>query len=203
MTALAAPPQLPPPGALPMRPFTVDEYHRLIETGILTDEDAVELLEGWIALKMPRNPPHDAVLSRLLNRILGPRLPGGWFCRGQSAMSTADSAPEPDVAVVRGDEFDYLNRHPTAADMALVVEVADTTLARDRGLKARIYARAGVPVYWIVNLGDAVVEAYTDPTGPAGEPAYRRRQDFAAADVLPLLLEGREVGTIPVRELLP
>src|SRR4051794_31502732 len=107
MTLLAPPPLTSArPPALPLRKFTVDEYQRMIRAGILTDEDTVELLKGGIVKKMPRTPPHDAVVARLINKVLAPRLPADWFCRGQSAMQTATSQPEPDVAVVRGTEFD-------------------------------------------------------------------------------------------------
>src|SRR5439155_4907471 len=143
---------------LPLRRFTVDEYQRMIRAGILTDEDAVELLEGWIVLKMPRNPPHDAIVARLINKLLTPQLPAGWFCRGQSAIQTASSQPEPDVAVVRGSEFDYLDHHPGPTDIAVVIEVADSSL--DRDVKSSTYARAGLRAYWIVNLPERQLEVY-------------------------------------------
>ena len=146
MTVMSSTPGLPavvPP--LPVRRFTVDEYHRLIEIGVLSEDDDVELLEGWIVPKMGRTPLHDAVISWILNRVLTPRLPNGWFCRGQSAITIAGSEPEPDVSVVGGSELDYHNRHPAAAELALVIEVADSTLTRDRVFKTQIYASAGVP----------------------------------------------------------
>ncbi len=205
MTTALAPPlaaRIPQLG-LPLHRFTVAEYQQMIRAGILTDADAVELLEGFIVAKMPRNPPHDAILSRLINKILSPRLPGGWFCRGQSAIQTDASQPEPDVAVVRGEEFDYLGRHPVPGDMALVVEVADSTVERDRDVKGPIYARAGVPVYWIVNLPDRRVEVYRDPTGPAVEPAYRSRQDIGTDGHVPLVIDDQEVAHIPVQEMFP
>ncbi len=186
-----------------MRRFTVDEYHRMIHAGILTEDDRVELLEGWIVAKMPRNPAHDTALA-LVQAALSAVLPPAWICRGQSAVTTADSEPEPDMAVVRGPIRRYATGHPGPADMGLVVEVADSTLARDRTLKARLYARAAVPVYWIVNIPDRQIEVYTDPSGPdAADPAYRQRRDFAADDAVPLVLEGRTTATIPVSELLP
>jgi Uma2 family endonuclease len=188
---------------VPVRRFSVDEYHRMIETGILTDEDQVELLEGWIVPKMPRNPPHDAVISIVHNRVIGPRLPDGWFCRGQSAVTTPDSEPEPDLAVIRGTEYDYLSRHPGPKDMALVIEVADTTLRRDRTIKLRLYARARVPIYWIINIPKARIDAHTAPSGPSSAPAYGEHHSFGRTKTIPLILDGREVAQIPVRELLP
>ncbi|HVS34383.1 MAG TPA: Uma2 family endonuclease [Gemmataceae bacterium] len=194
--AFALPPE-------PMRRFTVNEYHRMIHAGILTEDDPVELLEGWIVAKMPRNPAHDTAVA-LVQAALSAILPPQWICRGQSAVTTSDSEPEPDVAVVRGPIRRYATTHPGPADTGMVVEVADSSLARDRTLKARLYARAAVAVYWIVNIPDRQIEVYMDPTGSdAAEPSYQQRRDFAADAAVPLVLEGRTIATIPVAELLP
>ncbi len=184
-----------------MRRFTVDEYHRMIHSGILKEDDPVELLEGWIVAKMPRNPPHDVAVA-LAQAALSAVLPPAWICRGQSAVTTADSEPEPDVAVVRGPIRRYVTSHPGPADMGLVVEVADSTLTRDRTLKARLYARAAIPVYWIVNIPDRQIEVYSDPTD-AGESHFQQRSDFIGSGAVPLVLEGRAIATIPVADLLP
>jgi Uma2 family endonuclease len=203
MSTIIAPPGAFAPPPEPMRRFTVDEYHRMLHTGILKEDDPVELLEGWLVAKMTRNPAHDTALA-LVHAALSAALPPAWVCRGQSAVTTSDSEPEPDVAVVRGPIRRYATSHPGPADTGMVVEAADTTLARDRTLKARLYARAAVPVYWIVNIPDRQIEVYTDPTGPgAAEPTYRQRRDFAAGAAVPLVVEGRVVATIPVAELLP
>ncbi len=82
--------------------------------------------------------------------------------------------------IVRGARRDYADRHPSPADPAPVVEVADTTLQRDRTLKQRVYARAGVPRYWIVNLPEQQIEVYSDPIGPDELPVYRERHDYTA-----------------------
>jgi Uma2 family endonuclease len=192
--------ELPP---LPVRRFTVEEYHQMIDSGILTDEDRVELLEGWIVPKMTRNPPHDTVIALLHNRVLGPRLPEGWYCRGQSAVTTEDSEPEPDLAVIRGTERDHLKRHPGPKDMGLVIEVADTSIRRDRTIKLRLYARAGIPHYWIVHLPKAQVEVYSEPSGPVDEPTYGGRRNYGKTRTVPLILDGEVVSHIPVREMLP
>lgn len=201
--AIGAPswnPFQPPP--FPVRRFTVDEYHRMIQAGLLTEDDRVELLEGWIVLKMPRNPLHDATVE-IADEALRPRLPVGWSVRVQSAISTPESEPEPDLAVVRGGARDYLSRHPGPADIGLLIEVSESSLVRDRDEKGRLFARAGIPCYWIINLVDARVEAYTDPTGPAANPVFRQRQDYGPADSVPLLLGGQVIGLIAVRDLLP
>ena len=187
---------------LPLRRFSVDEYHRMIQAGILTEDDPVELLEGWIVQKMPHNPPHDGTIQ-VVNRAISRRLPETWETRIQSVVTTGDSEPELDVAVVPGPTTRFLLRHPGPADVALLIEVADSTLAADRQDKGRLYARAGFGCYWIINLPERQLEVYTDPTGPDPSPVYRRRQDFRPGDTVPLMVEGNPVAQIPVRELLP
>jgi Uma2 family endonuclease len=190
------------PPSLPVRRFTVDEYHRMIQAGILTEDDAVELLEGLVVPKMPRNPTHDGTIE-IVAEAVRCRLPAGWRVRGQSAITTMDSEPEPDVAVVPGSVRSHLQHHPGPQEIGLLIEVSDATLARDRNEKARMYARAGIVCYWIINLIDRQVEVHTDPTGPGPNPVYRQRQVYAGATSVPLVIGGQEVAQIPVSELLP
>src|SRR4051812_36814523 len=130
--------------------LSVDQYHAMIRAGILTEDDPAELLEGVLVQKMPKNPAH--VLAKLLLvEALRKILPAGWFVNDQDPVTTRDSEPEPDVAVSRGSPRDYPTRHPGPKDTPLVVEIADSSLRRDRGLKKRLYARARIPEYWIVN----------------------------------------------------
>lgn len=185
-----------------MRTWTVDEYHTLIRAGVFAKDERFELLEGWIVPKMSRNPPHDAAMDQTQDQ-LRPRLPNGWRMRIQSAITTADSEPEPDIAVVRGTARDYSSNHPVPTDIALIIEVAESSLTEDRRDKARIYARAGVAVYWIINLVDSQLEVYTDPTGPASVPAYRKREDFKPEQSTPLIIDGQLIAEVPVRDLLP
>jgi Uma2 family endonuclease len=105
--------------------------------------------------------------------------------------------------VVRGDSNDYLHRHPGPAEIGLVVEVSEATLHLDRTVKKRLYAEAGVAVYWLVNLVEKLVEVYGEPSGPTAEPDFRRRESFALTDSVPLLLDSTEVGRIAVKDLLP
>jgi Uma2 family endonuclease len=174
----------------------------MIECGILTDDDPVELLEGWLIPKMPKNPPH-VLATELTADKLDAMKPAGWHVRRQDPVTTDDSEPEPDVALVRGERRNYADRHPGPADLALVVEVADTTLERDRTVKKRTYARAAIPAYWIVNLVSRSVEVFTDPSGPSEQPDFRSRVERSEGELVPLAIAGREVGAIPVRDLLP
>jgi Uma2 family endonuclease len=180
--------------------FSVSRYQRMVETGILTAEDTVELLENYLVLKMPRNPPHDSTVQRMLRPLLTV-LPAEWDLRIQSALTLADSQPEPDFAIVRGTAANYEQHHPSPAEVGLVIEVADTSLLRDQRDKARIYARAGIPAYWIVNLIDRRLECYTQPSGADVAPSYGTVQTYQSGDDLPLVLEGTTVGLIPVARL--
>jgi Uma2 family endonuclease len=185
-----------------MAKFSVERYQRMIEAGILDDEDKVELLEGYVVLKMPRNPRHDNAIDRIVD-VLYPLRPTGWRIRVQCAIRLSDSQPEPDIAMVRGDLTRFETAHPTAADVGLLIESADTSLQRDIADKARIYARAGIPAYWVLNLVDRRVEVFTRPSGPTAAPVYADHQVFHPGDTVPLVLDGVTVAAIPVAELLP
>jgi Uma2 family endonuclease len=182
--------------------FSVARYQRMIETGILTPEDKVELLENYVVLKMPRNPLHDGTIDLLTAAFPG-RVPLGWLLRIQQTLVLSDSQPEPDFAIVRGTPRTYLARHPAAADAGLVIEVADSSLLRDQRDKTRIYARGGILCYWIVNLVDQRLEVYSQPSGPTAVPAYGAFQTYQPGDAVPLVLDGNTVGTVPVADLLP
>jgi Uma2 family endonuclease len=180
----------------------VERNHAMIRAGLLTDDDPIELLEGWFVAKMRKSPPHSYATGEF-RHVIEVMLPPDWHVYSHDPITTADSEPEPDGLVVRGGLRDYADRHPGPEDVALVVEIADVTLTRDRMLKKRIYARAAVPVYWIVNLVDRQIEVYTDPTGPAEEPTYRQRQDYPADAQVPVVVGGAEVGRLTVADLLP
>jgi Uma2 family endonuclease len=183
--------------------LSVAEYHRLIELGVLTEDDNVELIEGYLVQqKTPHGPPHDGTLHRALD-CLTRFLPSGWDLRIRCAITLAESEPEPDLAVVREDPDGYLKRHPGAADVSLVIEVADSTLDGDRVDKGRVYARNGIPCYWILNVADHQVEVYTAPSDPTASPTYAQRQDYRAGDTVALVLDGNAVAQLPVRDLLP
>ncbi len=182
--------------------FSVARYQRMIEVGILNAEDKVELLENCVVLKMPKNPPHDGTID-LVKAVLFPALPAGWLLRIQQTIVLSDSQPEPDFAIVRGSARSYLNRHPGVADSGLLIEVADSSLLRDQRDKTRIYARAGIPCYWIVNLVDQRLEVYTQPSGPTAVPAYGAFLTLQTGDTVPLVLDGNSVGSLAVADLLP
>ncbi|MBL8794428.1 MAG: Uma2 family endonuclease [Planctomycetia bacterium] len=190
----------PPP--YPIWKFTVNEYHQLIQLGVLSEDDRVELLEGWLVPQMPRNTQHDVTIDKSQDALRS-QLPAGWRLRVQSAITTSDSEPEPDFAVVPGPPERYLAHHPFPQDIGMLIEVSDTSLDRDRNRKGPLYAGANIPIYWIINLIEAQVEVYTDPTGPAAVPGYRQRQDFKPGGSVPLVIGGQVVGQVAVSDLLP
>lgn len=186
--------------AVPTAPIwrlSVAQYHEMIAAGILSETDPVELLEGWLVTKMPKNPKH-SLATQLLGEMLARLLPAGWFVNIQEPITTADSEPEPDVAVVRGERRDYAERHPMPDEVALVVEVFDSTLSSDRTLKARRNARAGIPHYWLLNLNERQLEAHSDPA----EGAYRQRAIYAADASAPVIIAGRTLGQVAVSAVL-
>jgi Uma2 family endonuclease len=188
------------PADLLVRRFTVDEYHRMIEAGIITPEHRVELLEGWIVEKMGQNPPHSGVVRRL-NRFLSKVLPDDFLISGQLPVTLKTSEPEPDYTIIRGPDDRYDSRHPGADDVLLVIEVSNASLAKDRGTKARIYAKAGIPEYWIFNVADRTVEAYTEPRAGRA-PHYKKLTTYDRTEKLPLILDGNKIADLPLPELL-
>ena len=147
---------------LTIRKFTVDQYHQLGELGVLTPDDRVELLEGWIVEKMNHGPAHGFAIQ-FLSIWLNSQLPNGWICRCQLPITAPRSEPEPDLAVVCGCITDFRNRHPSGNDCRLVIEVSDSSLQKDRA-KAAIYFLAGAKEYWIINLEAKSVECYLNVT---------------------------------------
>lgn len=188
-----------------VRRWTADEYQKMIEIGVLQESERIELLEGWIVHKMPSNTPHDTALQKCQKRIRAV-LPSGWDLREQKAVAIGGSLPEPDCAIVAGDEDSYLQSKPEAADIAFLVEVADSSPYIDRKLKVGLYARASIAVYWIVNLIDRQVEVYSNPTGVTDPPeaaGYRTTQVYREADSVPVVIGGQTVAQLHVVELLP
>jgi Uma2 family endonuclease len=180
--------------------MTVDEYERLVAAGAL-DNSQIELIDGFLAKKMGKKPRH-STRSERLRRLLeqNPPLLQGWHVRQEQPVRIPDfDEPEPDLVIARGDVEDYDERHPGPGDVALIIEVADSSLARDQGTKWLAYARGGIPVYWIVNLIDHQVEVYSDP-GPDG---YRSSRIFKRGRYVPVLIDGLERGRIAVADVLP
>ena len=185
--------------AVPSEPtrMTVERYFGLVEAGVLSEDDRVELLEGVVVAMTPSNPPHAAgvaMATEALIRAIGGRA----HVRPQlSLVFGRRSVPEPDLAVVPGSAADYASAHPTTA--WLVIEIADASLKQDRLTKGAIYAAAGIPEYWIVNLRDSVVEVMRDP-----DPAQARWRDVRSVGPdAQLELVALPGASVAVADLLP
>jgi Uma2 family endonuclease len=154
--------------ATPTKRWTRIEYDRLIEKGVFGPKDRIELLGGLLVVREPQGGPH-AMGVRMVEEALRGVFAAGWDVRGQLPVALDDdSEPEPDISVVPGSFRDYPQAHPARA--VLIVEVAESSLRLDRDEKGSLYARAGVPDYWIVNLVDHVLEVYRDPATDVGAP---------------------------------
>lgn len=147
----------------PVRLWTIDDYHRIIEANILTSEDHVELLEGQILQMSPQQPPHAATTQRASD-YLRDLLAGKAIIRVQLPITLRpNSEPEPDVAVVRINPDEYQESHPTPDDIFLVIEVADASLSIDRKQKASTYARAKIADYWVLNVSKRQAHVFREP----------------------------------------
>ncbi len=179
--------------------ITVNEYERIIEAGALEDPSRVELIDGEMVDKMGKKAEHSYTAKEVLKALDG-RLSAGWTSRKEEPVRIPDyDEPEPDVAIVRGSDADYEHRIPTAADVALLVEVSDSTLVQDRGKKLLVYAKGRIPVYWIVNLVDRQVEVYSRP----GKNGYRSHKIFASGEQVPVAIGGQKLPPIAVDSILP
>jgi len=182
--------------------LTARQFTKMCEAEVFGD-DRVELLGGML-VAMTQYPPHVytvLTLGRDLNQLL-PR--DHWSVREAKPIRSGPRwLPLPDIAVTRGSAKSFLARILTPADLILLVEVADTTYAKDRGVKWRRYADACVPIYWIANLPKNQFEVYTDPAGSGKVAAYRQCQIYGRDDQVPLIVDGREVGRIAVKDILP
>ncbi len=186
--------------------LSVSQYHAMLDAGIIDEDTQIELLEGILVAKMAKNPPH-RISTKLIRQALENITPEGWYVDSQEPITLGNSEPEPDIVIVRGKTTDYRDRHPAASDIALVIEVSDATLERDRTIKQRIYARAGIAIYWILNLRDRQLEVYTQPINQAGsEPKYEHCQIFQEAESVTVCWQDgecdREFGSITVQNLL-
>jgi hypothetical protein len=184
-----------------LRPFTPAEYHKMLDLGIISREEKLELLDGYLVLKMSQNPPHRAAMTRLMYWLTA-RLPSGWVFMVNSTVEFSLREPEPDGSIVRGSLSDFDTRQPTAADFGIVIEVSDSTLDMDRTGKGGLYARENLPRYWIVDVVDKQIEVYTDPDQSAKPPVYRTRTDYKPGTDVPIVLDGRTAGTVPVSDLI-
>jgi Uma2 family endonuclease len=184
--------------------LSLEKYEAMVKSGLFTKRDRLELVEGILVAKMTQHPPHAAVCE-MIRDALNRKLPSGWHVRGEKPLRipTRESLPEPDLVVARGVVRDYLERHPEPADVALVVEVADSSLHDDRNVMSRVYGGGEVALYWIVNLIEKQVEVYSRPSGPSEPIGYRHCEVYRPDQEIPFVIAGTAVGPIAVADLLP
>jgi Uma2 family endonuclease len=175
-----------------VRPLKRAEYDRLVELGVFEDE-RVELLQGVLVEMSPQDPGHAYVISQL-HQVLDRQVPAGWVVRAQFPLALGDdSEPEPDLAIV--PDGDYRRAHPSRA--ILIIEVAGSSIRKDRELKAALYARAEVDEYWIVDLTNGTVELYREPVdGTYRVREVRGRGQVVTSSRLPALM-------VPVDDFMP
>lgn len=168
----------------PIRRLSVDEYHKIGENGILKDDERVELIDGVIVEMSPKGTKHSAVVSKLSAPFYELVLQDKVLLRVQDpVVLTDDTEPEPDLALVKPRTDAYMEKHPHSDDVWLLIEVADTSLEKDREIKLRIYAASGIPEVWVVNLVENIIEVYREPLLlPDGTAGYRTRTNFVKGD---------------------
>jgi Uma2 family endonuclease len=189
--------------SLPLRRWiTRTEFEALMEAGVFPREERLELLAGELTRREPVNTAH-AVAVVLVSEALQQVLPKNLHLRTQLPLALSDyDEPFPDLAVVSGSPRDYLAQHPTSA--LLVVEVSEASLKTDREVKGSLYASAGIPEYWILNLRERVLEVYREPAADARAvygAAYRQQRIYTTGEpVSPLCAPD---ATLAVEQLLP
>jgi len=195
------------PATAEIVPLTVAQYHRMIEAGILAAGEPIELLDGLLVHKdrgpgMTVNPIHASVLDQLTT-LLAPVLTKlSVYLRVQNPITIPPRhEPEPDAAIVRGRPGDYARKHPGPADVSCVIEIADTSLERDRTVKRRIYAGAGIRQYVLIDIAGRRVELYEEPD--AASEGYRNRAALRGDDPVPFLLPDGGRHEVRAQEILP
>lgn len=162
-------------------PISVEEYDQMIEHGILTGDDKVELLNGVIIEKMPKGTKHSSANDRL-TRFFYKLLDDKVIVRNQNPIwLDAFSEPEPNIVLASLDEKFYADRHPTPEDILLIIEVSDTTLGRDRFAKGLAYAKAGIRQYLVLNVQEETVEDYRNPNadGYGSKQTFQKGESFS------------------------
>ena len=184
---------------LPQHRFTTEEYHRMAETGVLQPDARVELLEGEIWDRSPIGPFHGGV-TKYLNAFFSAQARGRWLLGVQDPVRLDQySEPEPDLMLLRPAADFYRSRHPRPQVVFLLIEVADTTAEKDRGVKLPLYSKAGIPEVWIIDLQELTIEIYREPhlTGYSSSTVLRPGAQASPAafpdvslDVATLLKQG-------------
>ena len=166
--------------ATDIRSLSIQDYHRMVEVGILAADERVELIEGQLYTMAAKGTAHSAAVTRI-DRVLSQRLAGQVLLRFQDPVRLNDfSEPEPDVAIVRIDPLDYEDHHPTPTEIFWLIEVADSTLRRDRDLKVPVYGRSGIQEYWILDVQERRLYVFRE----AEPEGYGTEQSLSEQDAI-------------------
>jgi Uma2 family endonuclease len=181
--------------------FTNEQYFQMIEADVFPDEARVYLWEGRILQKMAKKKPHETAGAKF-NRVLVRLVPPGWYVNFEASVVVGPGkVPLPDLLVIRGEPDDNPDRYTDAPEVGLLIELAYTSLKRDLGRKMQGDARAGFPTYWVVDLMGGTIIEHRDPV--PDQARYATVTTHARGGAIPLILDGVEVGLIPVDDLLP
>lgn len=176
------------------RLINVDEYHRMAEVGILTEADKVELIQGEIIKMSPIGSKHAAIVDRI-NKLLNQHYSDNAIVRIQNPVRINDiNEPEPDIAVLKYREDYYIEKHPKPQDILLVIEVSDTTLTYDKEIKLPLYATAGIPEFWLINIEKSEIEVHRFPATDIYKTITIHRAGDSIA--LPSTSDRLDVGTL-------
>jgi Uma2 family endonuclease len=171
----------------------------MIEGGTIDEDERVELIEGLLIARSRRSRAEIVAGNKGL-RILWRMIPPGWHVAKDLPIRLSDwSRPEPDLAIIRGVVDDYDDRDATAEEIAMVVEIAGPDLSADRTDLARMYAAAGIPIYWIINLTEGQLEFFSEPR----RDGYQSHLVLSRGQDVPVVVAGVEVAWIAVADLLP
>lgn len=184
------------------RLFTVDEYHQLVDLGFFTENDRIELIRGEIVEMAPKRTPHsvcNSLLWKQLYELVGKQAE---IRVQEPIILSSNSEPEPDVVIARKKDDNYLAAHPTVEDIILVIEISDSTLKYDRETKLSLYAEAGINNYWIINLVDKHLEAYTNPFSNSKSKLSYRNKNIILSDEL-IYIPGFTSLSLELDSILP
>jgi Uma2 family endonuclease len=181
--------------------MTASQFRKAIDAGVF-GERHVELL-GGIPFVKSENPPHILASIRLFAALSALAESPRWVVNKEHRLELGQWLPLPDLVVFRGPDATYGSRWARAADVAMLVEVADSSYARDSGVKLRRYARFGIPAYWILDLNRRLVEVRTLPSKNGKHAGYARCDVHQQSDRVPVVLDGLDAGSIAVAALLP
>jgi Uma2 family endonuclease len=181
--------------------MTASQFRKAIDAGVF-EERHVELL-GGIPFVMSENPPHILASIRLFAALSALAASPRWVVNKEHRLELGQWLPLPDLVVLRGPDATYGSRWARAADVAMLVEIADSSYPRDSGVKLRRYASFQIPAYWILDLNRRLVEVRRLPSGKGKHAGYAQYDVYQESDRVPVVLDGQDLGSIAVSAILP